>query len=129
MQIGLHFGKRKPRWNFFLEKHLSLKETHGTLLRLALMSMGIHAIILSPILYWSFQNYHFFETNIPMSYNLRHFLQAEKMWIVFLYGLSVLMAGAVNFFLFSRLTVKKHFSARREIALSPGEAADRRHAS
>lgn len=129
MQIGLHFGKRKPRWNFFLEKHQSLRHRHGTTVRYALAGLLLQAIVLSPIIFWTMQNYTFFEKNVPLSYNLRSYLQNERSWINLLFGISILMTGVVNFFLFSRIINRKTSDYSNVIELSPDEAADQRHVS
>lgn len=129
MQIGLHFGKRKPRWNFFLEKHQSLKHRHGATLKYALVGLALQAIVLSPLLYWSLQNYSFFENNIPLTYNLRTYLESERNWIVLLFGFCTIMTGVVNFVLFSRVLTREALEYANVIELSPDEAADQRHVS
>ncbi len=129
MQIGLHFGKRKPRWNFFLEKHQSLKHRHGATLKYALIGLALQAIVLSPLLYWSLQNYSFFENNIPLSYNLRTYLESERNWIVLLFGVCTVMTGVVNFVLFSRVLTREALEYANVIELSPDEAAGQRHVS
>ncbi|AZZ35806.1 hypothetical protein CIK05_02985 [Bdellovibrio sp. qaytius] len=129
MQIGLHFGKRKPRWNFFLEKHQGLKQRHGATLKYALIGLALQAIVLSPLLYWSLQNYSFFENNIPLSYNLRTYLESERHWIMLLFGACTLMTGVVNFVLFSRVLTREALEYANVIELSPDEAADQRHVS
>lgn len=129
MQIGLHFGKRKPRWNFFLEKHQSLKHRHGATLKYALIGLTLQAIVLSPLLYWSLQNYSFFENNIPLSYNLRTYLESERNWIVLLFGFCTIMTGVVNFVLFSRVLTREALEYANVIELSPDEAAGQRHVS
>ena len=129
MQLGLHFGKRKPRWNFFLQKHQDLKQRHGATLKFALVSLVLQAILLSPLLYWSLQNYTFFENNIPLSYNLRTYLESERNWILLLFGICLTMTGIVNFVLFSRALAREALNYANVIELSPGEAADQRHVS
>lgn len=129
MQIGLHFGKRKPRWNFFLEKHQSLTQRHGTNVKYALISVALQALVLSPLIYWSLQNYNFFEDNIPLTYNLRAYLESERNWILLLFGVSLVLSGIVNFFLFSRVFMQQALSFANVIELSPDEAADQRHVS
>ena len=129
MQIGLHFGKRKPRWNFFLEKHQSLTKRHGATLKYALVSALLQAIVLSPVIYWSLQNYAFFENNIPHSYNLRSYLEFERNWVLLLFGVCTVMTGVVNFFLFSRILTRQAIDYANVIELSPDEAADQRHVS
>lgn len=132
MQIGLHFGKRKPRWNFFLEQHQNLTERHGATLKYALFGVFLQTLVLSPLLYWSIQNYSFFENNIPLTYNLRAYLESERNWIILLFAVCTVLTGVVNFFLFSRVlstpTVKAK-AATNVIELSPGAAADQRHVS
>ncbi len=129
MQIGLHFGKRKPRWNFFLEKHQSLKQRHGATLKYALVGLALQAIVLSPLLYWSLQNYTFFENNIPLSYNLRTYLESERNWIILLFGVCTVMTGIVNFILFSRVLTREALDYANVIELSPDESAGQRHVS
>lgn len=129
MQIGLHFGKRKPRWNFFLEKHQSLKQRHGATIKYALVGLVLQAIVLSPLLYWSLQNYTFFENNIPLSYNLRTYLESERKWILLLFGISMLMTTVVNFMMFSRVLTREALDYANVIEISPDEAADQRHVS
>lgn len=129
MQIGLHFGKRKPRWNFFLEKHQSLTQRHGATLKYAFAGVLLQAIVLSPVIYWSLQNYSFFENNIPISYNLRSYLEAERNWILILFGICTILTGVVNFFLFSRVLTRQALDFANVIELSPDEAADQRHVS
>lgn len=129
MQIGQHFGKRKPRWNFFLAKHQSLKDRHGTTIRFALISMGLQTLALSPLLYWSLQNYTFFANNIPQSYNLREHLEIERNWVVFLFFFCIALTSVINFVLFSRVHGRKIIRFSNVIELSPGEAADQRRVS
>lgn len=129
MQIGLHFGKRKPRWNFFLEKHQSLTKRHGPTLKYAFIGVLLQALVLSPVLYWSLQNYSFFEKNIPLSYNLRSYLESERSWILLLFGICTLITGIVNFFLFSRVLTRQALDFANVIEISPDEAADQRHVS
>lgn len=129
MQIGQHFGKRKPRWNFFSAKQVSLKERHGTTLRLVLIGMALQALVLCPLLYWCLQNYNFFEVNIPRSYNLREHLEIEKTWIIFLYFFCISLTSVVNFILFSRAQRRQFISFSNVVELLPGEAADQRRAS
>ena len=129
MQIGLHFGKRKPRWNFFLEKHQSLTQRHGATVKYALISVALQAIVLSPLLYWSIENYSFFENNIPLTYNLRSYLESERNWIILLFGVSTLLGGAVNFVLFSRVLTRQTLNYANVIEISPDESVDQRHVS
>lgn len=129
MQIGLHFGKRKPRWNFFLEKHQGLKQRHGATLKYALVGLALQAIVLSPLLYWSLQNYSFFANNIPLTYNLRDYLESERNWIILLFGVCTLLTGVVNFVLFSRVLTREALDYTNVIELSPDESADQRHVS
>lgn len=129
MQIGLHFGKRKHHWNFFLEKHQSLTQRHGAALKYTFISVILQAIALSPLLYWSIQNYGFFENNIPLTYNLRSYLESERNWIILLFGVCTVLGGAVNFFLFSRALGRETLPPANVIELSPGGAADQRHVS
>lgn len=129
MQIGLHFGKRKPRWNFFLEKHQTLTERHGATLKYALVGAFLQALVLSPLLFWSLQNYNFFENNIPLSYNLRVYLETERNWLILLFVVCTVLTAIVNFFLFTRMLTKQSINFANVIELSPDEAADQRRAS
>lgn len=124
MQLGSHFGKRKPRWNFFLERQHLIKQRYGQMLRFALTGLILQALISLPLLYWSLQNYNFFENNIPASYNLKAYLTSEKNWVVFLYFFSLVLTAAVNFSLFG-----KAFSKPNGRVILPDEAEDQRHAS
>jgi hypothetical protein len=129
MQIGLHFGKRKPRWNFFLEKHQTLTQRHGTTLKYALIGVVLQAVVLSPLLFWSLQNYSFFENNIPLSYNLRSYLESERNWIILLFAVCTMLTAVVNFFMFSRVLTRQALDYANVIELSPDEAVDQRHVS
>lgn len=129
MQIGSHFGKRKPRWNFFLEKQQILKQRHGASLRFALWGLLLHGVALSPLLYWSMQNYNFFVENIPLSYNLRGYLESEKNWIVFLFCFCIGLAAIVNFVLFSRALTRQALDYSNVIELSPDESVNQRRVS
>ena len=85
MLIGNHFGKRKPEWNFFIKSYESFKYGWSLrLMKILTISMLTQVILLSPVIYWIYQNYAVIEKLLPVQYNLQENIQFEKKWIVFL---------------------------------------------
>ncbi len=98
MQLGRHFGKRKPRWNAFQEQSrkyfLSLE---NTILKLSLVVSCIQLFIFLPALYWTLENYSIFEQLIPLKTHLKDNMAAEKSWIIFLFSISFVLSVIVNY--------------------------------
>ena len=100
MKIGHHFGKRKPRWNFFTDKYQNLMDSTSHLIfKLILFSMAMQLIFFLPVLYWIFQNYGIIQTLIPLNFNITENLEFEKKWIVFIILASTVAASFWNAFL------------------------------
>lgn len=143
MIIGSHFGKHKPDWNFFLEKQRLLKDKYGLTIKFAFINFIVQAVLLFPILYWSLQNYAFFEQHVPAMYKLKYYITNEKMWIVFLYIVTLFTSSLVNFSLLLRAlnhsflnqqklfeqSTQLHILQSSESAPSPDATADQHHAS
>lgn len=127
MQLGSHFGKRKPRWNFFNDRQRAFNQKYGMTIRLAFVSLSVQALIFLPVIYWSIQNYNFFEDNVPAAYNLKTYLSAEKSWIIFLYFVSLIFTGLVNFGLFTKAL--RHTIHVNDHEILPDGSDDQRHVS
>lgn len=132
MQIGNHFGKRKPSWNFFTEQyHHLLDSTSNLIVKLLLVSMAVQLLFFAPIVYWIFQNYNLIQTLVPTQFNMQENFDFEKKWIVFLIVTCVAATSLWNAFLWLYV-FRKNVSRRPEFndpSLSPGEPADQRLAS
>ena len=98
MQLGRHFGKRKPRWNVFHEQtrtyFLSLE---NTILKLSLFLSCIQFLMLVPVLYWTLENYSIFERLIPLKTHLKENMTAEKSWIIFLFSTTFIISISLNY--------------------------------
>lgn len=107
MQLGRHFGKRKPRWNAFQEQSrkyfLSLE---NTILKLSLSLSCVQFIILIPSLYWTLENYSIFEHLIPLKTHLKENMTAEKSWIIFLFSTTFLISIVLNYLALSFISKK-----------------------
>ena len=100
MKLGHHFGKRKPRWNFFTDHYQNLVgSTSNLIVKLLLASIVIQLAFFLPVLYWVFQNYSIIQSLIPTNFNMAENLEFEKKWIVFLVLSSTVAASVWNAFL------------------------------
>ncbi|OFZ31581.1 MAG: hypothetical protein A2622_03085 [Bdellovibrionales bacterium RIFCSPHIGHO2_01_FULL_40_29] len=129
MKIGHHFGKRKPRWNFFTDQYQSLVDSSSLIIvKLLLVSLGLQVLFFLPVLYWVFQNYAIIQTHIPAHFNMSENIEFEKKWIVFLILSSTVVATFWNAFLWLYVYKKTQFQSalNRDHALSHGEAVDQR---
>ncbi len=132
MKIGHHFGKRKPRWNFFTHQYQNLMDSPSHLIfKLILVSVAMQLVFFLPVLYWVFQNYSVIQTLIPLNFNVTENLEFEKKWIVFIILSSTVAASLWNAFLW--LHIYKQVQARNIIfndqTSSRDEAVDQRLAS
>jgi hypothetical protein len=124
MHQGSHFGKNKPEWNSTQPSMQALKIKYHLKLKLLIMGVISQGFILFPIVYWSIQNYIFFENNIPANYNLKNYINTEKQWMIFIYATSVIFSAFFNLYLISRINQRP---SDHETSLD--EAADQRRAS
>ncbi len=99
MLIGQHFGKRKPRWNFFNSTLIFLLSHQNFRIKITLITAVIQMVLLSPIVYWSLQNYIFIEKNIPYQYRIHSYIESEKNWIILLYILSIICTAVLNYYI------------------------------
>lgn len=100
MKIGHHFGKRKPRWNFFTQHFHTLVDSSSTVVvKLFTISVMAQLVFFLPVLYWIFQNYEIIQNHIPISFNLSENIEFEKKWITFLVLVSAVFASFLNAFL------------------------------
>lgn len=129
MQLGSHFGKRKPRWNFFLAQHQSLKERYSITLKYVFYSLLLQIVILSPLIYWSVQNYDFFTKLVPPSQSLYTYLESERNWIFLIFFASIALTAVTNFFIFSSLLTRQTLELANAIETSPDEVVYQRHVS
>lgn len=135
MHQGTHFGKNKPDWQLTHAPVHSFNLKYSLNLKLLFWGIVTQSCILLPIVYWSLQNYTFFENNIPTSYNLKNYINTEKQWIIFLYIVSVLFSAGFNLYLITKTKKqsKKSFqyyqSNSSDHETLPDATADRRHAS
>ncbi len=107
MQLGHHFGKRKPRWNVFHEQaRLYFESIENTILKSTVLLSTIQFLILSPVLFWTLENYNLFEKFIPLKTHLKENMLAEKNWILFLFSASYLLSLFVNYQILKMLTTK-----------------------
>ncbi len=134
MKIGHHFGKRKPRWNFFTEKYQSLIDSSSSLVfKIFMITVAVQVVFFLPALYWIFQNYEIIQNHIPTTFNMNENIEFEKRWIVFLVISSTLFTSVLNAFLW--LIVYRSQSQRSEnfaihdLALSPDVIDDQHLAS
>lgn len=132
MKIGHHFGKRKPRWNFFTDQYHSLVDSSSSIIfKIFLISVGVQILFFLPALYWIFQNYSIIQNLLPSSFDMAENLEFEKKWIVFLIFTSAIFASVVNAFLWLYVyqASQSKLSFNRDLAVSRDEADDRHLAS
>ncbi len=100
MKIGHHFGKRKPRWNFFTDQYQTIVDSSfGPLAKVFAASVAAQIIFLLPVLYWIFQNYSIIQTLMPTTFNMNENIEFEKKWILFLVISSAVVTSLLNAFL------------------------------
>ncbi len=134
MLIGNHFGKRKPQWNFFIKSYESFKYSWSLRL-IKLMSLGFLAqvVILSPVIFWIYQNYAIIEKHVPIHFNLRENIQFEKKWILFLIIGTSITQAVFNYFMWRAFI--RNGQPNQQSAVASGklalldEADYQRHAS
>lgn len=132
MKIGHHFGKRKPRWDFFTDKYQSLVDSSSNLIvKLLVASIVVQLIFFLPVLYWIFQNYNIIQSLVPVRLNIAENLEFEKKWIIFLVLTSVVMASCWNAFLWIYVYNRALRTAAltNDLTLSHDEVVDQRLAS
>lgn len=132
MKLGHHFGKRKPRWNFFTDQYQSLVDSSSFIvLKLLAASFVLQILFFLPTLYWIFQNYDIIQTHLPAHFNMTENIEFEKKWIVFLVLISTAMASLWNAFLwlFVYRFSRERGQFNRDSAGSHDEAADQHLAS
>ena len=132
MKIGHHFGKRKPRWNFFTEQYQSLVDSPSTAVFIIFtVSVAAQVMFFLPALYWIFQNYDIIQTHIPITFNMVENIEFEKKWIVFLIFSSALFASVLNAFLwlFVYKKARAENAAIHDLSSSHDEADDQHLAS
>jgi hypothetical protein len=134
MLIGNHFGKRKPQWNFFIKSYEDFKYSWSLrLIKLISLGLAAQVVILSPVIYWIYQNYAIIETHVPIRYNLRENIQFEKKWILFLIVGTTITQAVFNFFMWR--SFMKNTPAHQQVIPTNGklvlldEADYQRHAS
>lgn len=135
MHMGSHFGKRKPGWNFFNEKALFYFESiESSIFKMAVLTALLQFVFLSPLLFWTIENYNFFLKYIPLNTGLKENFASEKNWIIFLYAFSFIATTAANYLLTKKI-IEKYKSAfenryRKTVSdTSFVEAADQHHAA
>lgn len=98
MQLGHHFGKRKPRWNAFHEQfRIYFQSLENTILKSSLIMSIVQFLILAPLLYWTLENYSLFEQFIPNKTHLKENILGEKHWILFLFAASFALSVFTNY--------------------------------
>ncbi len=132
MKIGHHFGKRKPRWNFFTDQYQNLVDSSSNLIvKLLLSSIVIQLLFFVPVIYWIFQNYNIIQTLVPARFNMSENLDFEKKWIVFLVLSSAVVASVWNAYLwlyvYKNIMTKQRYT--NDLISLPDEADDQRLAS
>lgn len=129
MQLGLHFGKRKPRWNFFIHQQRNFRQRYQLAIKFVCLTVIMQMIVLAPLAYWSIQNYNFFEKNLP--YSLAHYVNTEKTWLVILFIITVLLTGFINFKFYAKVfdDSKPQKDTTNDNVILPSGAANRYHAS
>jgi hypothetical protein len=138
MHIGLHFGKRKPRWNQdYRQQWRSAFDSSRESLAYSLTMTVVQAIILSPILYWSTENYDYLISNSLRSSPLRIHFENEKVWIIGLFLIMFSLSFVANTFFVQNLINKLNPKRPNEYlkvsdldgSVLPGEADDQHRAS
>ncbi|MBC7741106.1 MAG: hypothetical protein H7061_02835 [Bdellovibrionaceae bacterium] len=123
MLIGNHFGKRKPQWNFFIKKYESFKYSMSLqLVKMVAMGLAVQGVILSPVIYWIYQNYSIIEKNLPAHFNLQDNIQFEKKWIAFLILGSLAAQGTWNFLIWKKFITSEPYSLKRSSEIEPQRA-------
>ena len=98
MQLGHHFGKRKPSWNLFHERSRRyFQSIDNSILKFSFLISTIQFIVLIPLLFWTMENYSLFEHLIPLKTHLKENILSEKNWILFLFGMSYILSIFMNF--------------------------------
>jgi hypothetical protein len=114
MQLGHHFGKRKPSWNLFHERsRLYFQSLDNTILKFSFLISTIQFIILLPLLFWTLENYTLFEYVIPIKTQLKANIVSEKNWITFLFGLSYFLSLFINFQALKFVLLKKEIELKK----------------
>lgn len=137
MQLGHHFGKRKPSWNLFHERtRLYFQSLDNTILKFSFLISTIQFVVLLPLLFWTLENYTLFEHIIPLKTHLRENIVSEKNWILFLFGLSYIISLFINFQSLKFILQKKEIEIQKmtsddfiDRTFSSDEAVVQRHAS
>lgn len=98
MQLGHHFGKRKPSWNLFHERsRLYFQSLDNTILKFSFLVSTVQFVVLTPLLFWTLENYSLFEKLIPVKTHLQENIHSEKNWILFLFAVSYVLSVGMNF--------------------------------
>ena len=140
MQLGHHFGKRKPSWNVFHEQtRMYFQSLENTILKSSVLLSTVQFLILAPLLYWTIENYSLFIELIPAKTHLKENLIAEKKWISFLFSITYLVSIIFNYQILKMISQKteKNFHSSSSASdqefndqtFSFDEAAVRRRAS
>lgn len=132
MKIGHHFGKRKPRWNFFTQHYQTLVDSSSTtVFKLFMLSVAAQVVFFLPVLYWIFQNYEIIQNHIPISFNMAENIEFEKKWITFLVFASAVFASGLNAFLwlFIYRTGRAESAVIHDLSSSHAGAGDQHLAS
>ncbi len=138
MHIGLHFGKRKPRWTQDYSQHWrTALDSSRESLTYSLIITGIQALILSPILYWTLENYDYFLSNSLRNSPLKIHFENEKVWITGLFIVMFCLSFVANAFFIQNLINKLNPKMPNEYlkvsdsdeSASPDVADDQHHAS
>jgi hypothetical protein len=111
MQLGNHFGKRKPGWNIFNEKtRLYFQSIENSVLKVSLFSSTVQFLVLAPLLYWTMENYNLFSDIIPIQMHLKEYLDAERKWILSLFLFTYLISIFLNYQILKMISLKIHKS-------------------
>ena len=137
MQLGQHFGKRKPRWNLFHEQtRLYFQSLENTILKNSVLLSTVQFLILAPLLYWTLENYSLFVELIPSKTHLKENLVAEKKWIIFLFSATYVLSIFLNYQMLKLLnhSLTQNFILQKKIETNDqiflfDEAAARHRAS
>ena len=137
MQLGHHFGKRKPSWNLFHERsRLYFESIDNSILKFSFLISTIQFIVLMPLLFWTLENYSLFENLIPIKSHLKENILSEKNWILFLFGMSYILSMCMNFQVIKFILHKKDIEFQNmksdhfiDHTFSVDEVAARRRAS
>lgn len=98
MQLGHHFGKRKPSWNLFHERsRLYFESIDNSILKFSFVISTLQFIVITPLLFWTLENYSLFENLIPIKTQLKENILSEKNWIIFLFFTSYILSLCMNF--------------------------------